>query len=311
MDIRHLTVFAAVAQDLSFTRAAERLLLAQSAVSTTVRELEHELGVELFDRTHRQIRLTRAGDELLVRALDIVDRMRQIEEAMSEPGTGLRGTVSMGLMTAVNLVDVPGLLGEFHATNPQVTVQLRTARLGSSDLVAQLERGEIDIALLAAVNRLPASLRGGVVASSPFVVVVPAQHPLARSQSVSLGQLDGEGFIDVPLGYGSRRISDDAFAAAGTSRRVLMEVAEIDTVAEYVVAGLGLALVPQFAAMGAQDVRLLRPQEDIPPFEVWAAVSRRRPLRRATSALLDLMKRELVDPLVAGSPDAAPATNGA
>lgn len=296
MEIRHLTVFVAVAQDLSFTRAAERMLLAQSAVSTTVRELEHELGVGLFDRTHRQIRLTPAGDELLVRALDIIDRMRQIGEVIAEPGTGLRGTVGMGLMTAVNLVDVPGLLGRFHAANPEVTVQLRTARRGSSDLVTQLERGEIDLALLAAVNRLPASLRGGPVASSRFVLVVPADHPLAGRESVSLTEFDGEGFIDVPVGYGSRRISDDAFAGSGTSRRVLMEVAEIDTVAAYVVHGLGLALVPQFAAAGAQGVRLLRPREEIPPFEVWAAVPRRRPLRRATAALLELLNRELVGP---------------
>lgn len=294
MDIRHLTVFVAVAQDLSFTRAAERLLLAQSAVSTTVRELEHELGVELFDRTHRQIRLTSVGDEVLVRALDIIDRVRQIGESVAAPGSGLRGMVGMGLMTAVNLVDVPGLLGQFHAANPDVTVQLRAARLGSADLVSQLERGEIDLALLAAVNRLPASLRGGVVASSPFVLVVPAEHPLADRQSVSLTEFEGEGFIDVPLGYGSRRISDDAFASAGTSRRVLMEVAEIDTVAEYVVHGLGLALVPQFAATGAKGVRLLNPSEEIPRFEVWAAVARRRPLRRATEALLQLMRRELV-----------------
>lgn len=294
MDIRHLSVFVAVAQDLSFTRAAEQLLLAQSAVSTTVRELEHELGVQLFDRSHRQIRLTSAGDEMLVRALDIIDRMRQLGEAIAAPGSGLRGTVGMGLMTAVKLVDVPGLLGQFHAANPDVTVQLRAARLGSSDLVSQLERGEIDLALLAAVNRLPASLRGEVVASSPFVLVVPSQHPLADHETVSLTEIDGAGFIDVPLGYGSRRISDDAFARSGTSRRVLMEVAEIDTVAEYVVHGLGVALVPQFAATGAQGVRLLRPREEIPRFEVWAAVARRRPVRRATAALLELMRRELV-----------------
>lgn len=73
-----------------------------------------------------------------------------------------------------------------------------------------------------------------------------------------------------------------------------MEVAEIDTVAEYVVHGLGVALVPQFAATGAQGVRLLRPREEIPRFEVWAAVARRRPVRRATAALLELMRRELV-----------------
>ncbi|MFT8394933.1 LysR family transcriptional regulator [Propionibacterium sp.] len=294
MDIRHLTVFVAVAQDLSFTRAAERLLLAQSAVSTTVRELERDLGVELFDRSHRQIRLTHSGDELLARSLEIIDRMRQIREVMASPGSGLRGTVTMGLMTAVTVVDVPGLLGRFHAANPEVTVQLRAAGLGSAGLVTQLDHGQIDLALLAAVDRLPATLRGEVVASSPFVLVVPESHHLAGQGSVSLAEIDGEGFIDVPLGYGSRRITDDAFARSGTTRRVLMEVAEIGTAAEYVLHGLGLALLPEFAARNAPGVALLHPVEHIPPFEVWFAVPCRRPPRRAAAALIELMRKELL-----------------
>lgn len=297
--MRHLSVFVAVARELSFTRAAERLLLAQSAVSTTVRELERHLGVELFDRSHRQIRLTGPGEELLARAADVLERMRGIEESVAATATALRGTVTIGLMTGVDLVDVPRLLGAYHQRHPAVVVQLRATGLGSAGLVAQLERSEIDLALLSVVDGLPASLRGEVVATSPYVLVVPEQHPLAGATSAALTDLEGESFVDLPPGYGSRRIVDDAFAHAGVSRKVLIEVAEISTAAHYVPQGLGLALVPRFAAGAAGSVpgtRIVPMDDVVPPFAISLAWSRRRPLTSAAEALVALLRAELVPP---------------
>jgi len=305
MDVRHLSVFVAVAQELSFTRAADRLLLAQSAVSTTVRDLERELGVELFDRSHRQIRLTGAGEELLTRAQQVLEQVRELGEAVAAAATELRGAVTMGLMTGVDLVDVPGLLGRYHERHPAVAVQLRATGLGSTGLVAQLERGEIDVALLSVVDGLPATLRGEVVASSPYVLVVPDGHPAAERDRVALGELEGESFIDLPPGYGSRRIVDDAFAHAGVSRRVLIEVADLSTAATYVPQGLGLAIVPEFAAAAASarasaahrtrmPVRAVPLDGAVPAFAVSLAWARRRPLSSAAQALVELLRSELL-----------------
>lgn len=298
MDVRHLSVFVAVAQEMSFTRAADRLLLAQSAVSTTVRELERELGVELFDRSHRQIRLTGAGEELLARSRDVLERMRDLASAVGAAGTELRGTVTMGLMTGVDLVDVPRLLGVYHARHPSAIVQLRATGLGSTGLVAQLERGEIDLALLSVVDALPAGLQGEVVASSPYVLVAPEGHPLAQAPAVALADLEGESFVDLPPGYGSRRIVDDAFAHAGVTRRVLIEVAEISTAAQYVPQGLGLALVPRFAAGPAPvpGTRIVPMDAVVPPFDLSLAWARRRPLASAGRALVELLRGELLPP---------------
>lgn len=303
--MRHLSVFVAVAQELSFTRAADRLLLAQSAVSTTVRDLERELGVELFDRSHRQIRLTGAGEELLTRSRHLLDELRELGEAVAAAATDLRGAVTMGLMTGVDLVDVPGVLGRYHARYPAVAVQLRATGLGSAGLVAQLERGEIDVALLAVVDALPATLQGEVVASSPYVLVVPHGHRLAEATGVGLADLEGESFVDLPPGYGSRRIVDDAFAHAGVSRRVLIEVADLSTAATYVPQGLGLAIVPQFAAAAASVARPRRGAERmpvrtvpldgaVPAFAVSLAWARRRPLSSAAQALVELLRSELL-----------------
>lgn len=290
MDIRHLSVFVAVAQEGSFTRAAERLLLAQSAVSTTVRELERDLGVALFDRSHRQIRLTGPGEDLLPRAIDIVERLRGLRESAAAAAGVLRGTVTMGLMTAVTLVDVPAILGRFHEAHPEVTVALRAAGRGTSDLIAQLEHGEIDVALLATGTRLAAGLVGEVVASSPFVLVVPDGHRLAGRERVGLADLAGESFVDVPPGYASRAIVDAAVERAGVERTVLIEVAEIDTVAAYVRRGLGVALVPAFAAAAAPGTRIVATGSALPPFRVHVATSVRRVPLPATAALIALIR---------------------
>jgi DNA-binding transcriptional LysR family regulator len=213
----------------------------------------------------------------------------------------------MGLMTGVDLVDVPGLLGRYHERHPAVSVQLRATGLGSSGLVAQLERGEIDLALLAVVDALPASLRGEIVAASPYVLVVPGTH---RSRMPRRHPRDarGESFVDLPPGYGSRRIVDDAFAHAGVSRRVLIEVADLSTAAAYVPQGLGLAIVPRFAALAASagsgrpfadpaprmPVRIVPLEDAVPAFEVSLAWSRRRPLTAAAQGLVDLLRTELL-----------------
>lgn len=197
-------------------------------------------------------------------------------------------------MTGVDLVDVPRLLGAYHARHPAVIVQLRATGLGSRGLVAQLERGEIDLALLATVDGLPATLQGEVVASSPYVLVVPDGHPLADATSVALPDLEGESFVDLPPGYGSRRIVDDAFVHAGVTRRVLIEVAEISTAAQYVPQGLGLALVPSFAAPVTPGVHLVPMDAVLPAFDLSLAWARRRPLASAGQALVELVRAELV-----------------
>ncbi len=290
VDIRQLSVFEAVAQEMSFTRAAERLMLAQSAVSATIRELERGLGVDLFDRSHRQIRLTGAGEALLPEARAILARVREAEDRVGRSRGQLGGTVTMGLMTAVNLIDVPALLGRFHRENPAVTLRLRAARLGTSGLIAELERGQLDLALLSIAGEMPTTLTGEVIAASPFVLVVPEDHRLAGRASVALDELEGERFVDVPQGYGSRRIVDDAFEYRGIERRVLIEVAEIGTAAAYVPHGLGLALVPEFAAAGRRGVRIVRLDDELPRFRIWYAVDRRRTPPPAAAALITTVR---------------------
>jgi DNA-binding transcriptional LysR family regulator len=287
MDLRQLEFFSAVAGELNFTRAAERLTIAQSAVSAGVRSLEGELGVELFDRSRRQIRLTSTGELLLPKVREALDAVNEVREVAQQSTQAITGSIVIGLMTSVTLVNVPRLLGLYRSGHPGVGVRLRAARRGSADLVAELASGELDLAFLALSGAVPATLSAVPIAASPMVLVVPAGHPLAASPGVDLADLEGEEFIDLPPGYASRQIVDDAFVAAGAERKVMIEVSDIGTAAEYVTNGLGVALLPEFAAHAALNVRRIR-VANLPDFTVYLAASRKRRASAAVRAFVHL-----------------------
>ena len=287
MDLRQLEFFSAVAGELSFTRAAERLTIAQSAVSAGVRSLESELGVELFDRSRRQIRLTASGELLLPKVREALDAVNEVRDAAQLSAQAITGSIVIGLMTSVTLVNVPRLLGLYRTGHPGVGVRLRAARRGSADLVDELASGGLDLAFLALSGPVPATLTAVPIASSPMVLVVPAGHPLAGSATVSLAALGAEEFIDLPPGYASRQIVDDAFTAAGVERRVMIEVSDIGTAAEYVTNGLGVALLPEFAAHAALNVRRI-PVANVPDFTVYLAAASKRRSSAAVRAFVHL-----------------------
>jgi DNA-binding transcriptional LysR family regulator len=287
MDLRQLEFFSTVASELNFTRAAERLTIAQSAVSAGVRSLEGELGVELFDRSRRQITLTSTGELLLPKVREALDAVNEVRDAAQKTTHAVTGSIVIGLMTSVTLVDVPRLLGLFRTGHPGVSVRLRAARRGSAGLIDELATGELDLAFLALSGPVPTALTAAPIASSPMVLVVPIGHRLASVPTIGLGDLGAEEFIDLPPGYASRQIVDDAFTAAGIERRVMIEVSDIGTAAEYVANGLGVALLPEFAAQDAPNVRRL-PVANLPDFTVYLAASRKRWVSAAVRALVDL-----------------------
>jgi len=287
MDVRQLEFFSAVAGELSFTRAADRLTIAQSAVSAGIRSLETELGLELFDRTRRQIKLTSSGELLLPKVRAALDALGEVRDAAEETTHAITGSISLGLMTSVTLIDVPRLLGRFRANHPGISVRLRAARRGSGGLIDDLATGELDLAFLALSGAVPAPLSASPVASSPMVLVVPVGHRLASAREVHLGDLGDDEFIDLPPGYAARKIVDDAFTAAEVERRVMIEVSDIGTAAGYVSNSLGIALLPEFAAAGAANVVRL-PVANVPNFSVYLAASRTRRASAAVRAFIEL-----------------------
>ncbi|WP_020390903.1 LysR family transcriptional regulator [Kribbella catacumbae] len=298
MDSRQLEYFVAVAEELSFTGAARRLFTVQSTVSAAIRALETDLKTTLFDRSTRRVTLSDAGEALLPEAkaaLEALDRARAVVE---EASTGLRGSVRIGTLTRLGLVDLASLLGAFYERYPLVEVQVTTSPTGSSGLADDVRHGRLDVALVGLSRQDMAGLEPRELATVPFVVLVPSSHRLAEAAEIRLAELAGERFVDMLRGFGNRTAVDRAFDLEGLPRRVQVEVPDLTSVPDYVRAGLGVAVVPaldQDAMPGV--VRRPLAGSDLSWTLSAITLNGRRP-SRAVAALLDLM----ADSLRPGSP---------
>ncbi|WP_344980568.1 LysR family transcriptional regulator [Streptosporangium fragile] len=322
MELRHLEYFLAVAEELNFTRAAQRLHVVQSGVSAAVRALERELGAELFDRDSKRVALTDAGAALLPEARATLAAAQAARDAVGQVRGGLRGTLSMGTMTSVAILDMPGLIGQFHAEHPAVTIRLHVAPSGSAGLAQSLLEGRLDIAFLSLPGRPPAGLGIRELATVPMVAVLPAGHRLAAKEEVTLAALADEPFIDTPVGYGNRAVVDRELAAIGLRRQVAIDVTDIATVAAYVGHGLGVALLPTFAVpYGDPKVRVLPVADRLMSWSLSVATAAARRPSAALSALLTMVDRHVnvsegmpIDPPGSpgspGSPGRPPGTPG-
>lgn len=254
MELRQLECFVAVADEANFTRAAARLHVVQSAVSSTIKSLERELGAPLLDRNSKRVLLTDAGAALLPRARATLHAAREAADAVAEVRGGLRGTLRVGTMTSVRLLDLPALLGEFHRRHPGVVLQTSAVPSGSQGLVDALLERRLDLAFVSVPGPSPAGVTLTDLTRSVLDLVVPAGHPLAGRRSVSIAELTGLDFVDSPVGYGNRTVADRAFAAASVPRRVAVEITDVGTGVDFVRHGLGVALLPRFALREAEDI---------------------------------------------------------
>jgi DNA-binding transcriptional LysR family regulator len=257
MELRHFEYFVAVAEELSFTRASRRLHVVQSGVSSAIQSLERELGAALFDRDRHRVALTDAGQALLPEARATLAAAQAAREAVSEARGGLRGTVTVGTMQSTGPLDLPGLLGRFHATHPLVAVRLRLASAGSAGLARDVIAGALDLALVALPGQPPAGLALRALSAEPLLIVCPPAHPLASRPAATLGELADEPFIDFHPGWGNRAVVDRAFAAAGLERQVTFETADFAAAAGLVRHGLGIAFLPASAAAAWPDLPAL------------------------------------------------------
>ncbi len=293
VELRHLEHFIAVAEELSFTRAARRLHVVQSGVSAAIRSLERELGCALFERTSQRVRLTGAGAALLPEARATLNAAQAAQDAVRAAQDTLRGTVNVGAMASVEVVDLPALLGQLHARHPAIDVRLRLATAGSAGLAQALLSGDLDVAFLSLPERKPAGIEARELATVPLVLVVSAAHPLAQRGKVALADLAGEPFVDFPPGYGNREVVDRAFATAGVVRRVALEVPDIDMGAALVRHGLGIAFLPEFAVARTPGLHVLDVLDVHDTMLRWSMHLGTSSTRRPTSALGALL--DLVD----------------
>jgi len=245
MDIRALETFVAVAEELHFGAAADRLHVVQSTVSASIHSLERELGAALFARSTRSVALTAAGASALPAAREALAAVERLREAVDETGAGIRGSLRFGTFAALVIVDLPRILARFRSVAPLVEVRLSTSPTGSTGLAEDLRAGRLDIALLALPPEQLTGLTTVTASEHRFVAVLPLDHPLAARASLSLRELRDEPFVDTSAGFGNRVMLDATFAARGLHRTVAIEVADLAAIGGFVGAGFGVAVTPE------------------------------------------------------------------
>lgn len=286
MELRHLAHFVAVAEELSFTRAARRLHVVQSAVSATIAALERELDAELFARTSQRVALTSAGSALLPAARRALAAVQEARDAVDAARGTLAGTLTIGTLQSAEPLDLPAAIGRLHARHPRVTVRLRQGPAGSAVLADELLGGQLDLAFVSLPGRSPAGIELRPLASAQLVAVCRGDHALAGRAQVTLARLARETLVDFPDGYGNRMLADRAFAAAGVQRTVAYEVGDFGAAEQLVRAGLGVALLPEFAAAPLTDLHALRIRGGDLTWRLHAAL----PARGASPAALALLE---------------------
>ena len=292
MELRQLVTFVAVAEEGSFTRAADRLHVVQSAVSAGVRNLEKELGVMLFDRSTHRVKLTDAGRALLPEARATLAAAQAARDAVSEARGGLRGTVGLGTMQAQGMraVDLAGILATFRAEHPGVEVEIRHVG-GSSEMADEVRDGRLDLAFVALPGDGPSGLELIPLAREPIMLAVAAGHPVADKADIGLAALRDETLVDLPTGWGIRMAVDRSFVAAGVTRTVAYEVNDTATMVDFIRNGLAAGLLPRSLVEPSEGIAFVPIRDHPPQFQTAIAIPANRLLTAATRAMLETIKR--------------------
>jgi DNA-binding transcriptional LysR family regulator len=289
VELRHLDHFVAVAEEQSFTRAAARVHVVQSALSVSIRGLERELGTRLFNRTTHRVELSDSGRALLPEARRTLAAAEAARDAVAAVHGGLRGTVRIGIMHALSLIDIAALLTEYHRARPQVRLVPSALRGGSAELAREVIEGSLDLAFAALPTGYPPALSVLPLASEEMMLACPPDHPFAKRRSIALDELAGERFVDFPAGWGTRLSVDQLFLESRLQREIAVEVDDIPIAVDLVSAGFGFAFVSPSTVPHARRhaLRRVRPS---PEFTVSLITSTQRPQSAAVHALVTLVR---------------------
>lgn len=245
MELRQIQYFIEVAKLEHVTEASYVLHVAQSAVSRQIFKLEEELGVDLFIRDGRKVRLTPIGKMFLghmQQALQVIEKAQQEIEDYLDPQ---RGTIKIGFPSSLASHLLPMVISAFREKYPQVQFQLQHGSYRElSDLVA---KGTLNLSLIGPVPKGSKQINGDTLFLEKIVALLPKNHPLADQQSLKLSQLRSDMFVLFPEGFILRDLVIEACGAQGFEPKISFEGDEIDAIKGLVAAGLGITLLPEIA----------------------------------------------------------------
>lgn len=279
MNFRQLQHFVTVAEELHFSRAADRLRMTQPPLSQSIRALEEELGVQLFHRTKRTVRLTPVAREWLPHAARILDDLALLPDRAARLSRGEIGTIRLAFISFASYSFLPRLLSHFREASPNVEVALSEA---TSDLqIDQLLSGDLDIGIVIPPpsRAMPGALDYATVASEELVVAVPTNWILDERVTCSGDVVKFESLQDKPLVLFPRRNAPslhDAvtryYAGRGASPTIVQQAVQMQTIINLVTEGMGIAFVPScMRSLSPPGVSYLRLEEGAPRTEIGVA----------------------------------------
>lgn len=256
MEIEQLQYFKTVATMQHMTRAAEVLSISQPALSKSISNIEHVLGVPLFDREGRSIYLNRFG-VLFLQSVNIIldeyDRIKEEFEDIIKPGSG---EVSFGFIHTLGMEVVPELIAATSTAFPNMQFSLTQAT--SLNLLKRLEEGAVDLCLSQKIESKVIEIITEELFVEELFVIVPNTHPLAARESVRLEDVKEEPFIAIKKGNSLRQLVDEFFLNEGIRLETTFAAEEMHTVAGFVSAGMGISLIPNIKGLDDYKVKRLR-----------------------------------------------------
>lgn len=291
-ELRHLRYFTAVAEELHFGRAAERLHISQPPLSQQIRALEDIIGAKLFERDNRNVRLTKTGEMFLKEACLVLNQAERASEKVLRMQQGLLGEVTIGFTSSAPFISpVSRALRSFRQLHPQVHITMR--EINSRPQIEPLLAGELDFGVMRNTP-LPATLQHRLLLQEPLVAVVPEEHALS---TLSPGTLSYRHLAEEPFVFFSREVGTALYdeiltrlAKAGIVPYITQEVGEAMTIIGLVSSGLGVSILPaSFARLRIAGVRYITLTDTDATTEVWLVHRGTEHISAAASVLLNLM----------------------
>ncbi len=268
MELRHLRYFVAVAEELNYRKAAERLRVAQPALSTQIQDLEHDVGVRLLDRDTGGVRLTAAGAVFLEEARRILAQAQQAVVLAQDAAKGRRGRLTIGYFAPIFMGLMPASLKTFREKFPEVEIVL--VEMAIADQLAALDTGVIQIGFTVARGTpLPRNLKHVEVARSPIRVVVGRGHRLARKSSVALAELGEEQLLCFGVKKGAVSVQGEIirqfFVARRLKIRPLQQIDGVEAFRATLESGHGVSLIAESGSIGRSRDLVLKPLKETAP----------------------------------------------
>ena len=237
MNIRALQYFVKLADLRHFSKAADACFVSQPTLSTQIRKLEEELGVQLVERSPKNIMLTPVGEEIADRARLVLSDIDQIRAVARRSGNPAEGTMRLGLFPTLAPYLLPHVVPGVRERYPKLKLQLSEEK--TEDVLTMLRQGELDAGILA--------LHKEILFEEPFVMAMPAAHPLAARKSIRMADLEGAELLLLEEGHCLREHALEVCALAGAHERVDFHATSMETLRQMVAADVGVTLMPLLA----------------------------------------------------------------